>query len=139
MVATAGKWHAGVGAFEFRFAVAVLTAFAWIVTWLSLLGGPGSLGAYLLGAYAAAMAINVVLPHLAASIALHRYAPGLATALLLNAPVCTWILYAGVRSQTMEPGRLAVATVITVPFLLGMIPLLFRLGRAIRWGLETGS
>jgi hypothetical protein len=81
------------------------------------------------------MAINVVLPHLAASIALHRYAPGLATALLLNAPVCTWILYAGVHSQTMSPGKLAVATVIAVPVLLGMIPLLFQLGRALHRGL----
>ena len=38
---TAGEWHAGVGAFEFRFAVAVLTALAWVVTGLSLHGGPG--------------------------------------------------------------------------------------------------
>jgi hypothetical protein len=74
----------------------------------------------------------VVLPHLAASVALRRYAPGLATALLLNAPVCTWILYAGVRSQTMSPGRLVVATVIAVPVLLGMIPLLFKTGAVIQ-------
>ena len=128
---TAGRWHAEVGAFEFRFAVVVLTALAWVVTGLSIAGGPGSLGAYLFGAYVAAMLINVVLPHLAATIGLRRYAPGLATALLLNAPVCTWILYAGVRVNWMTGEKLTIATAIGVPVLLGSIPVLFRVGRMI--------
>jgi hypothetical protein len=40
---TAGRWHVGVGAFEFRLAVAVLTALAWVVTGSAFSGVPGVL------------------------------------------------------------------------------------------------
>ena len=129
---TAGKWHAGVDAFDFRFAVAVLTALAWVATAWSVWGGPGSIGAYCFGGYVAAMLLNVLLPHLAATVGLRRYAPGLATALLLNAPVCSWLLLAGVRAGWFTGERLAIATAIAVPVLLGSIPVLFRLGRMFR-------
>jgi hypothetical protein len=60
------------------------------------------IGIYLLCGYALAMALNVFLPHVAATIALRRYAPGTATALLFNLPVCVMLLVAAGREQLVS-------------------------------------
>jgi hypothetical protein len=57
----AGKWHRPVTPSAFRFAVAVLTALAFMVTIWSAIGGPESVGTYLLTGYALGMLLNVVL------------------------------------------------------------------------------
>ncbi|MFH1985782.1 MAG: HXXEE domain-containing protein [Pseudomonadota bacterium] len=49
---SAGRWHHPVGAREFRFAVAVLTVFAYVTVYLAAVGGKESVGAYLLAGYA---------------------------------------------------------------------------------------
>src|SRR5690606_1529477 len=84
---TVARWHTPISEFAFRFAVAVLTLLAAGAAWLALAQGPESLGAYIVSGYALAMLINVILPHVAATVALRSYAPGTATALILIAPV----------------------------------------------------
>src|ERR1022692_2471925 len=61
---------------EFRFALAVLTAAAWIVTYLNWRTGPQSVWAYLLFGYIVAMLVNVVVPHIPAAIIFRAYVPG---------------------------------------------------------------
>src|SRR5262245_23718629 len=78
----AGRWHYPVGAPEFRFAVLVLTAAVVAAALLANNGGKGSIGAYLLSGYALAMLLNVVFPHVLASLIRREYAPGTLTALL---------------------------------------------------------
>ena len=81
----AGRYHVPVSARQFRFAVLVLTLLAWVIVGWSALGS--SFAGYLVSGYALAMLVNVVFPHLAATFAMRRYAPGTATAVLLNLPV----------------------------------------------------
>ncbi len=127
----AGRFHHPVGAFEFRFAVAVLTALAWIVTGLAATGGRGSGGVYLLCSYCFAMLINVFIPHFAAAIALKRYAPGLATALVINLPVTAWLLVQALRQGYIQWGPFLLRAAVFTALLIGLIPLLFKTGRAL--------
>ena len=108
----AGRLHARVGAREFRFAVIVLTALAWGVAVSAYLGGRESVGAYLLAGYALAMLLNVVAPHLAATALMRSYAPGTATAVLLNLPACALLLRAALLLGVRGGGQ----------FLRGAVP-----------------
>ena len=55
------------------------------------------MAAYALAGYALAMLLNVFVPHVLATLALRQYAPGTATALLFNLPVCGALLYVGIK------------------------------------------
>ncbi len=134
----AGRWHRPVEPFAFRFAVAVLTVLAYAAAAWSAAGGPESIGAYLLSGYALAMLLNVFLPHLLATVALRRYVPGLATALLCNLPVT-----AGLLQAAFAEGYVKLPTFVyyAVPVCLGLvasIPVLFAVGRRIKGGPGDG-
>jgi len=73
----AGFWKTPVSPGVFRFAVAVLTALAFAVTWLSAVSGKQSVWTYLEFGYMAAVLVNVLIPHLAATVARRSYRLGL--------------------------------------------------------------
>jgi hypothetical protein len=98
---------------------------------LASIGGPRSFGAYFIAGYALAMVLNVVIPHLAATITLHTYAPGTATALLLNLPLGGWLVYRSLLEGYVEPTLFAVFGPITVLSIVASIPLLFAAGRKL--------
>ncbi len=125
----AGKFHHPVGKVEFRFAVTILTLLAWIITYLSITGGKQSIGVYLLCAYCLAMFINVFIPHIAATIVLRRYAPGLFTALVLNLPTTAWILVAAGKHGYITWDTFLLWSAVFIAALIGIIPILFRAGR----------
>ena len=127
----AGKIHARVGAREFRFAVIVLTALAWGVAVAAQLGGRESVGAYLLAGYALAMLLNVVAPHLLATAFMRSYAPGTATAVLLNLPACALLLRAALVDGYVRPDVFLYVGPACVVALLASIPLLFAIGRRL--------
>ena len=127
----AGKWHARVGAREFRFAVTALTVLAWGVALSAHLGGRESVGAYLLAGYALAMLLNVVAPHLVATAFTRSYAPGTATAVLFNLPACALVLQAALRDGYVRPGVFIYVGPACVLALLASIPMLFAIGRKI--------
>lgn len=129
--ARAARFHKPVGAFEFRFAVVVLTLLGYLVTVLSFFHGKGSVATGLFCAYCLAMLLNAFMPHLAATIALRRYAPGLATGLLINVPVTAWLLHLAFAQGHVTRKLLAVSSLITIPALLASIPLLFAAGRLL--------
>lgn len=91
----AGRWHHPVGVREFRFAVGVLTGLAYLAAYLSVVGGKETVGAYFVAGYALAMLMNVLFPHLLSTVIMRRYAPGTATALLLNLPITVLLLGRG--------------------------------------------
>jgi len=124
---SAGRWHAAVGAGEFRFAVIVLTLFAYICVGLAVAGS--RLGAYLVSGYALAMALNVVMPHLLATIVMRRYAPGTATAVLFNLPIALLLLRAAFVEGRVSLAVFAWAGPLTVIAIVASIPGLFALGR----------
>ncbi len=126
---SAGRWHHPVGAREFRFAVGVLTALAYVAAYLSMVGGKESAGAYLVAGYALAMLLNVFFLHLPATLIMRRYAPGTATALLLNLPVTLLLLYQGVQQGYIRLSTFTWAGPLVVGAILSSIPLLFAIGR----------
>jgi hypothetical protein len=124
----AGRWHPKVSPLQFRFAVVVLTLLAYGITLWSYWGEKGSLGDYLLTGYALVMLLNAFIPHLVATIVLRRYAPGLITALCLNAPVTFLLL-----SRALEEGYVSwepflISSAVFIIAILGIIPVLFRVG-----------
>ena len=74
------------------------------------------------------MIVNAFFPHLIATILMTTYAPGLATALLLNVPVNTVILYKLQKQNLIRVKEIVMSTVVVGIFLIGLIPLLFPLG-----------
>jgi len=125
---SAARFHAPVGAFEFRFAVAALTLAAYACAALAAAGS--AVGGYLVCGYALAMAANAFVPHLVATLALRRYAPGTATGVLLNLPIGVALIAAAAAE-----GRIAWPTFLwagpaTMVALLAGIPALLALGRA---------
>lgn len=126
---TAGKWHAPVGAFEFRFAVLILTVLGAAFAFLAVNGGKA--GIYLLCGYALAMALNVAVPHVAGTIALRRYVPGTATAVLLNLPICAALLFVADRDGLISLSTFAWVSLLVIAGILALIPLLFRIGRLL--------
>jgi len=126
---SAGRWHHPVGALEFRLAVGVLTVLAYVAACLSVIGGKGSAGTYLIAGYALAMLMNAFFPHLLATLIMRRYAPGTATALLLNLPVTFLLLYQGFQQSYIRLSKFVWAGPLVVAAILGIIPLLFAIGR----------
>jgi len=125
------KFQRPVGKFEFRFAVLVLTVAAYLLAWLSVAGGAQSLATYLYCSYICAMFLNVF-THLLAAIVTKRYAPGLATALLLNLPVTAFLLWLAIRNNYVAKPTIIIVAVLFTIVLAGSLPLLFALGRKIR-------
>jgi hypothetical protein len=126
---SAGKWHASVSAGEFRFAVAVLTVLAALAAVLAVSQGKASAGAYLLCGYALAMVLNAAFPHLVASLAMRRYMPGTATALLLNLPVAAALIRTALDEGYITLSRFLLAGPAIVFGIVIALPLLFWLGR----------
>ncbi|TIV78605.1 MAG: HXXEE domain-containing protein [Mesorhizobium sp.] len=127
----AGRWHSPVGAREFRFAVLMLAALAIGAALLAALQGQESMGAYLLSGYALAMLLNVVFPHLLATIAMRRYMPGTATALAFNLPVSVTLLHRAFEEGYISSARFALAGPAVVLAIVLLIPALFYLGRKL--------
>ena len=133
----AGRWRVPVGPAEFRFAVAVLTAIAWAVAAWAAAGS--ATGAELVCGYALAMALNAFAPHLAATIALRRYAPGTATAFLLVLPVSVTLIRAGFAEGRIEQSRFVWVAPLTVAAILASIPALFALWRVLLRGRSAAA
>jgi hypothetical protein len=122
------RWRVAVDAAEFRFAVSVLTIVAYACAWFAAAGS--SVGVYLLCGYALAMALNALIPHLAATIFFRAYAPGAATGCLLNFPISVMLLMRAVTDLRLDLMTFAWAGPLAVAALALSIPILFRIGRA---------
>ena len=123
-----GRWRRPVDARAFRFAVTVLTLVAVGCALAASALGPESAGAYALCGYALAMLLNVAVPHLTVSLVTGSYCPGTATAVLLNFPVCSWLLYRGFEEGWVSASGFATAGPLTVVALAASIPVLLALG-----------
>ncbi len=126
---SAGRWHRPIEPIVFRFAVMILTLLAYIFSILASKGEKLSVGAYLVSGYALAMLLNVIFPHLTATIVLKKYTPGLATAILLNMPITIGLLYYAVNDEFVDLKRFCfIGPAVTIG-ILGSIPVLFEVGK----------
>jgi hypothetical protein len=126
-----GRWHASVTPVNFRFAATVLTVLAFAVTWLSMESGKQATWTYLAFGCIAVTLLNVLIPHLAATIFLRTYVPGVVTAVFLNLPVLTLLVVLAVREGYVS-GWKAVEFVVGVSVaLVASILALFKLGKLL--------
>ena len=117
------SFHAG--AVKIWSGLLLLTLAAFAVTYLSAHKGKGSVWAYLLFGYAAAMLVNVFIPHVPATMFFGGYTPGVITAVLINMPVMSILLFQAVREGCVS-GRKAIGYALVVPLALaGAISVLF--------------
>src|SRR5690349_3301206 len=126
-----GPWRLPIAAVVFRFAACVLTVLAFVVTWLSARSGKQTVWTYLAFGYMVAMLANVLVPHVAASVALRSYIPGLATALALNLPVLSLLVVLALREGYVSGGKAAAYSAGVTAFLVLSIAALFRLGSCV--------
>lgn len=127
----AGRWHTKVDAFPFRFAVVILSAAVILAAWLASTGGARSFGVYFLTGYALAMVLNVLFPHIAATLALRLYAPGTATAVFFNLPLGSCLIYRSLTEGYVEPSRFTVTGPAMVLGIVASVPLLFAAGKKL--------
>ncbi len=130
----AGRWHVQVGAFPFRFAVAVLSVAVICAAWLSSVGGTRSFGAYFLTGYALAMVLNVLFPHVLATVALKSYAPGTATEVFFNLPLGGYFVYRSLSEGYVDQEIFAFSGPATVFSIITSIPILFAAGKKLTSG-----
>jgi hypothetical protein len=88
-----------------RAALLVLTLAAFVVTYLSARKGKQSVWAYLLFGGIVAMLVNVLVPHVPATLVFHGYTPGTVTAVLINLPLMSWLAVRAVREGWVSGGR----------------------------------
>ncbi len=127
----AGRFHRPVETTEFRFAVLIITAMAYIATFLMLVFPDVIIVNRFFYGFLGAMTVNVLFPHLAASIFLRKYAPGLLTGLLLNVPIGAMLIYQAVSKNILTFPDVIGATIIVGLVLIALILVLFRLGQIL--------
>ena len=124
-------WHSPVTPGSFRFAVLVLTVLAFAITWLSGGSGKQTVWTYLaFGCMAATMA-NVLIPHIALTVALRSYMPGVATAMALNLPVLSLLMVFAIREGYVSGWKAAAYSVGVAGVLLASIQILFKTGKTL--------
>lgn len=126
-----GRWHASVTPVNFRFAATVLTVLAFAITWLSVESGKQTAWTYLAFGCIAVTLANVLIPHLAATIALRSYVPGVVTAVFLNLPVLTLLVALAVKEGYVSGWKAAEFVVGVSAALVASIPALFKLGKLL--------
>ena len=77
---------------QFYWAAALATIVPAILYWIAAARGPRSRWTTVAVWCQAIFLLNIFVPHLAASLVLRRYTPGVITAVLLNLPLC-WLLF----------------------------------------------
>lgn len=127
----ARKYHKEVSPNEFRFAVIIITAIGYLLTFQYFVFGSAYAAAkYIYLGFILIMILNVFFPHLIATIVLKKYAPGLITGLLLNAPLGTYILLKKIGDLN-EFFFVIIAGIILAAFFLLSIKLLFIFGKKL--------
>jgi hypothetical protein len=127
----AGRFHSPVEKHEFYFALIVITAFAYLATFLALLFPDNAYITRPFYGFLGVMIINAIFPHLVATIALKRYAPGLLTGIFLIIPVDCVLIYRAVIMDIASVPEIAITTIALGAVLVLIIPLLFRAGRRL--------
>lgn len=99
----------------------LLTLAACAITILSARSGEQSVWAYLLFGYAAAMLINVFVPHVPATLVFRAYTPGVVTAVLINLPFMSVLLFKAVHDHWVMGIRAVRYAVLVFHFICNFI------------------
>lgn len=125
----ARKYHKEVSPNEFTFAVIIVTAIGYLLTFQYLIFAPASsFSRYIYLGFILMMVANVIFPHLIATLVLKKYAPGTITGILLNAPIGIYILIRGITGTFDLIFVIISGTILAIIFLM-LINQLFRAGK----------
>ena len=124
-------WHSPVTPGFFRFVVTVLTVLAFAVTGLSAISGKQTIWTYLAFGCMVVTLANVLIPHLALTVALRSYMPGVATAVALILPVLSLLVVLAIREGYVSGWKAAVYSVGVAGLLIAIIPALFKIGKIL--------
>ena len=127
----AARFHPPVEKREFHFALIIITAFAYLATFLTLLFPDSIYITRMFYGFLGAMIINAFFPHLVATIVLKRYAPGLFTGLFLIIPINSILIYRAVIIGFITITEIVITTIALGIILILIIPLLFKAGRSL--------
>ena len=125
------RWPAPVSPGVFLFAVSVFTILAFAVTWLSARSGKQTVWTYLAFGYMVAVIANALVPHIALTLAMRRYMPGVVTGAFLNLPVLSLLVVLALREGYVSGFKAAAYSIGVAAVLLLSIPALFKLGRVL--------
>ena len=109
----------------------IFTILAFAVTWLSVRSGRQSVWTYLAFGYMAGVLANALIPHIALTLAMRRYMPGVVTAVALNLPILSLLVVLALKEGYVSGTKAAFYSVGVSGVLLLSIPALFKLGRAL--------
>ena len=124
-------WRSPVAPGSFRFSVAVLTVLAFVITWLSAELGKQTVWAYLVFGCMVVTLANVLIPHLALTVSLRSYMPGVATAMALNLPVLSLLVVLAIREEYVSGWKAAAYSAGVAGLLVAAIPALFKTGNIL--------
>lgn len=125
------RWPGPVEPAVFLFAVSIFTVLAFAVTWLSARSGKQTVWTYLAFGYMVGVLANALVPHIALTLAMRKYMPGVATAVLLNIPILSLLIIAAIREGYVSGSKAVAYSIGVSAVLLLSIPALFKLGRAL--------
>jgi hypothetical protein len=124
-------YHKEVSANEFGFAVIVITAIGYLITFqYFLFASKVSISKYIFLGFVLTMILNIIFPHIISSVVTKKYTPGTLTGVLLIWPVGIFILYAEIANAIELLYVFLTSIIITVIFLY-MIRRLFKIGRKL--------
>ena len=127
----AKRFHEPVGSNEFIFAVIMVTIIGYLITAADfIIGSPGNFINYMYLGFIGMMGLNVIFPHLLATIVLKKYAPGLLTGIMLNLPFSIIIIYWHFQNE-VKVIYLLVAIAMVGTSVLYSLKYLFLLGKKL--------
>lgn len=127
----AGKYYSPVSEHEFHFALIVITSVGYFITFLFLLYGENiEAFKYIFLGFVLMMSMNSIFPHLLATIALKRYAPGTLTGVLLNLPIGMAILINSLETG-MQLHLIIISGISIAVFSIVTLRPLFKLGNKL--------
>jgi len=114
--------HPAVSTRQFVWAVTLLTAAGFAVTYFGINTTEQPIGVWAVLEIQAIMFVNALVPHLVASLRFQKYNPGVATALLLNIPFSVYLFQRVMQEGLMSWGvfwvLLSIAPLATVTLIL---------------------
>lgn len=128
---SASQFHKPVEKRVFYFAVGVITILAYLATFLYMMFPGIDIYNYIFFGFLGAMILNAFFPHLAATIVLKKYCPGTVTGLVLLVPINSVIIYTAIKQNIINFIEIGISTLIIGLILLGLLPILFKIGKYI--------
>lgn len=124
----AERFHKPVERNQFIFALIIITLAGYLITLADIISGQsGNIINYVYLGFIGMMGLNAIIPHLAATIILKKYAPGLITGLLLNLPISLIIIIYHIQNR-INVLYFVIAVLAVSGLVLLSLKHLFRLG-----------